>query len=199
MRITAATVYRDSAAAIERASEQLADYQRQVASGKRVTRPSDDPDAAAAAIGERAEVAAVEQYTRTADSVTARLMVMDTALSDLVDRLSLAQATVVAAQGSTKAPVEREAAAQTLEGIKQALVASLNSSFRGAHLFAGANSLEPPYVMTGTTVGPYQGATSHNRCTVSLAPSLMLPILPRRSANGPRSRPSSSTPARRIR
>ena len=174
MRITAVTVYRDSAAAIERASEQLADYQRQVASGKRVTRPSDDPDAAAAAIGERAEVAAVEQYTRTADSVTARLMVMDAALSDLVDRLSLAQATVVAAQGSTKAPVEREAAAQTLEGIKQALVASLNSSFRGAHLFAGANSLEPPYVMTGTTVGPYQGATQE--VTVDLDPTRVATI-----------------------
>jgi flagellar hook-associated protein 3 FlgL len=160
MRMTAATVYRDATAAMEQASERLVDFQKQVESGKRINKPSDDPDGMAAAIGEHAQLAGVEQYQRTSDSVTSRLMVLDTALSDMVDRLTAAQATVVAAQGSNRSPVQLEAAAQTLEGIKQALVSDLNTSFSGAHLFAGAASTNPPFSMTGTTVSAYQGSTS---------------------------------------
>ena len=159
MRMTAATIYRDSAASIERTSEQMLEFQRQVASGKRITRPSDDPQGTATAIGERAGIAAVEQYTRTSDSVTSRLTVMDTTLSDMIDRLSQAQVAVVSAQGSTKTAGQREVAAQMLEGIREALLADLNTSFRGAYLFAGADSTDPPFVAdVNGTVGPYQGS-----------------------------------------
>ena len=176
MRMTAATVYRDAVASMERASERLVEFQKQIESGKRINKPSDDPDGMAAAIGERAEVAAVEQYTRTSDSVTSRLTVLDTALSDIIDRLTAAQTAVVGAQGSTKTAVEREAAAQALEGIKQALVSDLNTSFRGAHVFAGADSIDPPFVVSGTTVSAYQGSTREvdvdldqtRRATISL-------------------------------
>jgi flagellar hook-associated protein 3 FlgL len=159
MRMTAATAYRDATASMEQASERLVDFQKQVESGKRIGKPSDDPTGTAVAIGERAEVAAVEQYTRTSDSVTSRLMVLDTALSDVVDRLTAAQVAVVGAQGSEKTAVQRESAAQTLEGIKQALVSDLNTSFRGAYLFAGADSVNPPFVVSGTTVSAYQGSS----------------------------------------
>jgi len=169
MRMTAATVYRDATAAMEKASERLVEFQKQVETGKRITKPSDDPDGMAAAISVRAEVAGIEQYQRTTDSVNSRLMVLDTALADMVDRLTAAQATVVAAQGSNRSPVQLEAAAQTLEGIKQALVSDLNTSFNGAHLFAGAASTNPPFTITGTTVSAYQGSTSE--VTVDLDPT----------------------------
>jgi flagellar hook-associated protein 3 FlgL len=159
MRMTAATLYRDALASMERSSERLLAFQQQVQSGKRINRPSDDPDALATAIGERAEVAAIEQYTRTSDSVTSRLTVLDTALSGVIDRLTLAQSTIVSAQGSTKTAADREAAAKTLEGIKDGLLSDFNTSFRGAYLFAGADSVQPPFVMSGGVVSAYQGAT----------------------------------------
>jgi flagellar hook-associated protein 3 FlgL len=159
MRMTAATLYRDAGAAMEQAAERLLDFQTQVQTGKRINKPSDDPGGTAIAIGERAELAAVEQYSRTSDSTTSRLQVLDSALSDIVDRLSAAQTAVVGAQGSEKTAADRESAAQTLEGIKQALVSDLNTSFQGAYLFAGANSVNPPFVMSGTTVSAYQGST----------------------------------------
>lgn len=158
MRMTAATIYRDAAASIEHASEQMLQFQRQVASGRRIARASDDPQGTATAIGERAGIAAVEQYTRTSDSVTARLMVADTALADIVERLSQAQVAVVSAQGTPKTPAQREAAAQTLEGIRDAILADLNTSFRGAYLFAGAGSTAPPFEADGAGVVSYAGS-----------------------------------------
>jgi flagellar hook-associated protein 3 FlgL len=160
MRATAATTYRDSLADLERVSERLADFQRQISSGRRISRPSDDPGGTATAIAERGELGGVEQYTRTADSATSRLTVADSALTDIVDRLSQAQVSVVSAQGSGKTAGEREVAATTLESVRDALAAALNTSFQGVYLFAGADSTSPPYVVgPGGTVSPYQGST----------------------------------------
>lgn len=160
MRITAATIYRDTNASIERAAERLLEFQRQVASGKRISRPSDDPAATASAIAERNGLAGIEQYARTADSATARLSVVDAALSDLIDRLTHAQTSVLSAQGSTKTPFEREVAAQALEGVRQAVLADLNTSFRGTYVFAGANSGTPPFVAAPDgSMAPYQGSS----------------------------------------
>jgi flagellar hook-associated protein 3 FlgL len=159
MRMTAATLYRDAAASMEQTATRLVEFQKQVETGKRINKPSDDPGGTAIAVGERAQLAAVEQYTRTSDSTTSRLSVLDSALSDMIDRLSAAQTTVVAAQGTEKTAADRESAAQALEGIKQALVSDLNTSFQGAYLFAGADSVDPPFVLSGTTVSAYQGST----------------------------------------
>jgi flagellar hook-associated protein 3 FlgL len=159
MRITAATIYRESSVSIERASERLLEFQRQVASGKRITRPSDDPAGAAASVGERGRIGGLEQYSRTADSVLSRLSVVDSALSDIIDRLTQAQVAVVSAQGSAKTPADREVAAQTLEGVRDAILSDLNTSFRGTHVFAGADSATPPFVVAPDgTVSPYQGS-----------------------------------------
>jgi len=159
MRITAATIYRESTLALERTSERLLEFQRQVASGRRLARPSDDPSAAATSISERGRLGGVEQYSRTADSVVARLSVVDSALSDVIDRLTQAQATVVSAQGSGKTPAEHEAAAQTLEGVKDAILADLNTVFRGTHVFAGADAGTAPFAVAADgTVSAYQGS-----------------------------------------
>jgi flagellar hook-associated protein 3 FlgL len=176
MRLTAATIYRDSQASIERAAERLFEYQKQVASGKRITRASDDPAGTATSIAERAELAAVEQYTRTADSVTSRLTVADSALSDIIDRLSQARVSVVAAQGSNKTATEHEAAARTLEGIRDAIRDDLNTSFRGTYIFAGADSTSAPFVESGGTVQPYQGSTTEVQVDIDNARAVTVGI-----------------------
>lgn len=160
MRTTPATTYRNAMADIERASDRLLEFQRQVSSGKRIQRPSDDPAGTSQLISERADIAGVEQYQRTSDSATSRLIVADTALSDMVDRLTQAQVSIVAAQGSTASAGQREVAAQTLEGIRDALMGDLNTQFQGIYIFAGADSTNPPYVAgAGGTVSAYQGST----------------------------------------
>ena len=59
----------------------------------------------------------------------------------------------------SSAPQKREIAAQTLEGIRNLVQADLNTSFRGAHLFAGTDPTTPPFVTDlAGLVGPYQGS-----------------------------------------
>ena len=143
----------------ERLAEAILEFQREMTIGERLTQPSDDAQGVAKPIGARLEIARVEPYVRTLDTVAARLTVMYTALADIIDRLTRAHVAIVSAQGSATTQGEREIAAQTLVGIRNMVLADLNTSFRGAHLFAGDDCTTRPFVTDPAgVVGPYQGS-----------------------------------------
>jgi flagellar hook-associated protein 3 FlgL len=160
MRVTFETFNRNSAAAIEMATERLAEAQRQVATGKRVERGSDDPAAAAAAIVERGPKATTDMYTAAGDSAQSRLMVADTVLTDLGLQLDAAQVSITGARGTTVTAAQREARAKELEGLRDAILRDMNTSFEGTYLFAGVKSTTAPFVKNGTVVSAYQGSAS---------------------------------------
>jgi flagellar hook-associated protein 3 FlgL len=161
MRITFSSQFRDGTAAIQTASEQLIEMQKHVATGKRIHKVSDDPGAAATAVAERNVLGSVEQYERTADSVTSKLFVVDSLLSSVVEKLSEVQQTALAGRGSTKTQQQRDGAAQVLTGLKASLLEDLNMSFRGHYVFAGTSSTTKPFTTgAGGVVNPYAGSTT---------------------------------------
>lgn len=161
MRVTFSSMYREAMSGLEGAIERRLDLQRQVSTGKRVERASDDPSAMARVIVERGQQAALDQYTQTADSAAARLNVADTALSDAVKHISAAQVALVSARGSQKTAAEREAAALNLEALRDALLADVNTVHRGTYVFGGASGTVQPYTKNGVgVVSAYQAATT---------------------------------------
>lgn len=168
MRITFNSQYQDAAAALEKASEHLLETQRRVSSGRRISRVSDDPTAAATALAERSAIGQVDQYTRASDSVSSRLAVVDTVLSDVVSKLTAAQSIGTAGRGSTLTTTQRAALAQQMGGIRDALVDDMNATLHGRYLFAGAAVTTKPYVVTPpATVAGYVGSPNEVRADVS--------------------------------
>ncbi len=160
MRLTFDTVYRHLNDNISRAAERLVMFQRQVSSGKRVERPSDDPSAAGHVAVARAQLAATDQYFATADSAQSRLTVADTVLTDIVRQLTSAEVVVQAARGTLPTPQQREAWALELEALRDGLLQNVNASFRGTYLFGGAAATTAPYAKNGAgIVSAYQGST----------------------------------------
>jgi flagellar hook-associated protein 3 FlgL len=157
MRITFAFGQNAILADLETASANLSERQREVASGKRLQAPSDDPAAWAASVRERSDVAAVDQYAASTDSATSRLTVADTVLSDLVEKFTAARAAVLAGQGTVQTAAQREATAKALEALRDAVFDDLNTVFRGTYLLSGGRGLDAPFVRTGTTISAYQG------------------------------------------
>ena len=145
MRVTTNATFIRSSADLERASEEVAKWQQQVSSGRRVSAPSDDPAAASAGIRERNEIAVQDQYSQAADSANARLTVIDTVLSDVISRVTSVRTTILSARGSLITPAQREAAARELESLRDALASSFNTSFKGTYPFAGSAGTTPPY------------------------------------------------------
>lgn len=161
MRISFQTGFRHALADIERTSEELARRQREVSSGLRLQAPSDDPTAAVGAVSENAALGAIDRYVRAADSVGARLTVVDTVLGDIVEKLTQAQAVATGGLGDTPTTAQREAAARELAGIRDALFGDFNTNFRGVYVFSGTASTTPAFQRNlDQTVGAYQGNTA---------------------------------------
>lgn len=145
MRVTFNSTFLQSAADLARTAEEMAERQRQVSSGKRLHVPSDDPASASGSVRERAEKSALDQYTKTADTATSRLMVVDSVLSSVLDRLTAARTSLLSARGTVVTPAQREAAAQTLTGIRDAIYNGFNATFHGTYVFAGSAGTTSPY------------------------------------------------------
>jgi flagellar hook-associated protein 3 FlgL len=161
VRITYSGQFRDSTTAIQTAAERLADYQRQVSSGLRVQKPSDDPAAMSSVISEQGRLAQTDNYTRAGDSANSRLTVVDSVMSDIVSKLTAAQSLAVSVAGSIATPEERAAAAQEMGAMKAALLDDFNMTFQGVYLFSGGKATTKPFTVgAGGVVSPYAGSSS---------------------------------------
>jgi flagellar hook-associated protein 3 FlgL len=167
MRVTFASQLRDGAAGIQSAAERMQEAQRQVSSGKRLNKVSDDPTAAATAVAERNALGAIEQYQSASNSVGSRLTVIDTVLSDVLEKLTRAQTVALAGQGSHKTAVQRDSAAQELRGLRAAVLDDLNTTFHGAYVFSGASATTKPFQTGGGgVIDPYAGSTTEQEVDV---------------------------------
>lgn len=127
-----------SVAILQTAAEQLARAQREVTTGRRVNVPSDDPLAARTIVQERAEMASIDAYQRSADTASSRLSAADTALSGMIDLYTQALSSATAARGSVTTPAARESLASTIRGIRDSVLTQINAQFAGRPLFAGS-------------------------------------------------------------
>jgi flagellar hook-associated protein 3 FlgL len=161
MRVTFNAQNRNSTAGLEGAATRLLEFQRQVSTGKRIEKPSDDPSGTLGSIAEHAETASIDQYARATDSVASRLSVVDTVLSDLITQIERGQVSALSARGTTKTQVQRDAAATDLEGIRDTIFGDINTSFNGTYVFSGSASTVAPYTRAGSgPVSAYAGSAS---------------------------------------
>lgn len=109
----------------------------QLASGKRVATPSDDPAAFAANVRSLAASAAVDRYTSNAESVVSRAQMTDSTLSSVVS--SLTQAVSIGTQGASSSLTTANHAALVTEaqGLLANVLALANLSYQGRSLFSG--------------------------------------------------------------
>jgi len=149
-------ITRDGLTAINTAADQLAKFQEQLATGRALRVPSDDPTATARAIGEHAELSTIAAYTKATDAASARQAAADSIMSDMIDKLTAALTTATGAGGTTATPATRAAAALGLQGLREALAGDINSKFQGNYLFSGSQTDQLPYVLVGST-WTYQG------------------------------------------
>ncbi len=175
MRVTFGSTTAISLADLERVASDLAKYQQQVSSGKRVSVPSDDPGAMADSVRQNADIASVDQLTLTADSANSRLTVADSVLTDLVNQLTTAQSTVAASLGSTQTASQRDALAQELAGLRDAIFSDMDTKYSGSYLFSGGLGETAPYAKNADgSISAYHGDS--NPMSVDVAQNQSVPI-----------------------
>jgi flagellar hook-associated protein 3 FlgL len=145
---TTALMLRD----IQAAQLGLTDIQGQVATNKRVRIASDDPLAALASLGNRAELRRNDQLGRNADRATEWLNAADRVSTQAVDLLTQARGLVIQATSGATDQTARLAIANQLRQLRESLLSTANTQVGGRSIFAGT-AAGAAYDASGTYLG----------------------------------------------
>jgi flagellar hook-associated protein 3 FlgL len=148
MRITNNMVQRESLARIQTNLRGINSAQAQVSSGLRISRPSDDPTAAASVMRANGSLHALVQYRRNIDSATARASAEDGVLSNLTELLTRARELGVSQGTATASDETRAAAKAEVDALLDQAIALGNTQFGDAYLFGGLRVDAPPFQRT---------------------------------------------------
>jgi flagellar hook-associated protein 3 FlgL len=156
MRVTFQSTFRNGLFDVSNAAEQLATKSTQVSSGKKMQAPADDPGSFAGGVRERTEMATLDRYITSGDSVGSRLSVVDSVLSDIITEVEAAQSAGAAGRSTVITQAQRDATSLQITGIRDSIMRSLNTQYQGVHLFSGGQSSTSPYA-AGPPISGYQG------------------------------------------
>lgn len=132
----------------------------QLSTGRRVISGSDDPAAAARALGLKGGIAHAEQMVRNANAADGFLTTADQALNDINTALTTARGTAVAASQNVISEDERGALVTELDQIINLVLTTGNNAFRDSLMFGGALGDDVPFEFTGNNEILYRGNES---------------------------------------
>src|SRR6266852_6277301 len=109
----------------------------QLASGRRVNLPSDDPAAAATLSLNHAQASQDDQFLQVISGVSARLQVADSTIGSVVSSLDRAISLgIEGGGGATLSNANRSAIVTELQGLQQQILGLANTSFQGSYIFS---------------------------------------------------------------
>ncbi len=147
-RVTQSSIQTGSLQQLQARLSSQAQLQEQLASGKRVNRPSDDPAGSVDIMRIRTQQRADAQYDRNVKNAVSWLSTVDTTLVTVSSRLIEARTKVIEGNNSGAINVDqRDAIATQLESLRDALLGLANTSYNGRLVFAGTSAEEQAFVM----------------------------------------------------
>jgi len=144
MRVTQSMLTNNMLRNISLSYRKLEKLQDQLATQKKITRPSDDPVVAMLGLGYRTDLNQVEQFTRNIGEVRNWLETTDDALSQGVQVLNRIRELVVQASNDTYEENQREAIAKELRELNEQLKIIAQTKIGDKYLFNGTNTSRSP-------------------------------------------------------
>ena len=133
---------------ITRQQSELERVNQQLASGRRLEVPSDDPSDAAVAMQIRKRLEAEERYESTLRRHTSQLAEADTALAEATEVVRQVRQIALDMANSGVSQAEMDSQVAVVLSAYEQLVTLGNSQIQGSYLFAGDNLTEQPFVRT---------------------------------------------------
>ena len=160
MLISTSQFFQQSVDAMLARQRELSQTELQVASGKRMLHPSDDPSSAVRVLDLKESQQRLGQYQRNADAAYAKLDQEETALLSVENLLQRVRELAVRGMNDTLSDEDRSAvAAEVREHMENFLQLANSVDSNGEYLFAGYQSLTKPLTHDGAGGFTYNGDT----------------------------------------
>ncbi|EWH02911.1 flagellar hook-associated protein FlgL [Halomonas sp. BC04] len=149
MRISTVTMFEQSVSSMNRQQGDFLKVGQQIASGRRVVNPSDDPQASSRAVGVSQAKAITQQFADARVSARNSLSQAESVLNSVSDAVTSAKTLLVQAASDTLSDVDRQSVASELRGIYETLIGQANATDgNGRYLFGGYRDDAPPFART---------------------------------------------------
>jgi flagellar hook-associated protein 3 FlgL len=144
--------------AILKRNAELAKTQNQIAAGKRILTPSDDPTGAVRALDLDRALSESQQFKRNADTVTNRLSFEEQTLSDMTNLLQrVRDLTVQGANATVDANGRKAIATEIKDRLDELMGLANRKDATGEYLFSGFSTLTQPFVKANSGAVQYVG------------------------------------------
>ncbi|MDH5671844.1 MAG: flagellar hook-associated protein FlgL [Myxococcales bacterium] len=170
MRIPDSQFYASSQRSIARARQDMAAAQERAATGLRVSKPSDDPLAAAQARREASRGRKASDHARTIDFGRVGLRAADAALDEVSGTLQRARELALQAANSTVSSGDRGSIAGEIDSLRELVVSLANTEAAGRYVFGGYRDESEPFDQSGTYAGTLEGRE------VEVSPGVRMPL-----------------------
>lgn len=120
-------------------------YQEQFSSGKKISKPSDDPVTAVRGMVYRSALNDIDQYKRNIGDGVAWMEATDEALDEVTSVIQRVRELTVQGVNGTNGETDRYAIAEEINQLKEHLGEIANSQIAGKYIFAGTDTKNPPF------------------------------------------------------
>lgn len=148
MRVTGNMVTNNLLYNLQNSAERLQKYQDQISSGKRISRPSDDPRAAVTALRLRNALKETERYISNINDAKGWMQSTETALGHMTEILVRASELAGRGANDTLPPESKRALAEEIGELLKEAIQIGNSSHGGRYIFGGHNTITEPLSMS---------------------------------------------------
>jgi flagellar hook-associated protein 3 FlgL len=162
MRITNKYMTDSIISSIQLNQSNIARSQEQLATSKRLLRPSDDPNVIGQFLSIKTNLTYMEQYNRNIEDGLGYLNMNDTAMGTMGDVLAKANELAVQAANDTYSISDRAAIAEQIDKLINQVVDLGNSSLGDKYIYAGTKNNAPPFERVGDQI-IYSGDTNEIR------------------------------------
>jgi flagellar hook-associated protein 3 FlgL len=153
MRISTASIHHAALTALLSQQSVLSKTQTQIASGKRVQTPADDPVAAVHILELQRALAESQQFEQNADMAKNRLTLEEQALADANTLMQRVRELTIQGSNATVDPASRHMLAQEVRGhLKDLMDIANRRDANGEYLFSGYATLTQPFASSSGAI-----------------------------------------------
>lgn len=146
--------------------------QQELATGQRISKPSDDPVGVGYQMRYDTDLARSDEFMTNAQTGTEILKTMDSLLQQASDVLKRARTLALQASNGTYDAQQRSTISAEIKQLKEQMVTVGNSTYNGRYLFNGQKTDEAPYTSTGAAGEP----TDPGLFYLNVSPAVKVPV-----------------------
>ncbi|MCQ6278693.1 flagellar hook-associated protein FlgL [Bacillus sp. EB600] len=146
MRVTQSMLTASSLSNISNSYLKMGQYQDQLSTGKKITKPSDDPVTAMKGMYYRSDLTSVQQYKRNLSEAQTWMDNSESGMQQADSALQRIRELVVQSQNSFLTDVDRKAISAEIGQMQQDLVKTANTQVAGRYIFHGNDVMNPPII-----------------------------------------------------